>query len=303
MRDDKVIETPGEPSILELRIMAEMEADPHQRAAIEATIIRRANALVVKNLRLANDYAKKHYSKFSGAQRSDVRQHALMGLMEASKKFDPKKGKFSSIAVPYMRKHVQKLYASGRGLVRHAKNPEWRPSMVEFEMSRMESEGLHPTFEEACNRLGVPAGERGALKDAHALGRREYEFIGRFNEPFDDEDDNPTLDEVIRRETIEKYRAGMEKLPPIVRECVSDMALGKYQFQSAERLGLCRPSVMKYRTLGLKWLRYFVGEGPEPEDPLIVYKELPKRLGTAVPNPEDNYSEYALRDCDFLQEA
>ncbi len=270
-------------SIEDLRRLADVTEDPEKKAAIERTIIERSNVLVMQWMRYAYKFAESYYRYFPGSE-DDVNQAALLGMTEASRKFDDAKGKFHNIAAWHMLKQLQRMHATSGKLVRHAKNPRYRPSVVIREIERMQSEGLRPDFDVACDRLGIPVVHRGALREAWELKQKEYEVILSCNEPFHDED--PTMSDVLDRERSELLRSSLDRLPKIVKEVLLDYASGVFQSDTSERLDICRPSVLRYRTLGIRWMKYYMGEGPKPIHPLIV-KEMPS-TGTIVPTLPEN---------------
>jgi RNA polymerase sigma factor (sigma-70 family) len=235
----------------------------------------------------ANDYIATR-GMFRGCTREDVYQQALMGMWEATKKYEEGKGKFSTLSAWYMRKWINKLHGTSNGLVHHAKNPKYRPSKIDRELRRMREEGLEPTFEGACIRLEIPEGQRETVKTAWELKKKRYKGIEKWNEP----SKGPSLVDMIAEkdkstEESRKLREALKKLPSAVREIVEDFANEVEQHETQRRLGMSRMTLAKYRALGLQWLRYFMGLYEDPPEKPLPPEWVPRlkrdtEIGTAV---------------------
>jgi RNA polymerase sigma factor (sigma-70 family) len=268
--------------------------DPEELAALplepepESTLSRQElmDSCELWAFKYANDYIATR-GMFRGCTRDDVYQQALMGMWEATKKYKEGKGKFSTLSAWYMRKWINKLHGTSNGLVHHAKNPKYRPSKITRELQKMRNEGLEPTFEGACDRLEIPKGQRETVKISWELKKKKYKGIEKWNVPIG----GPTLVEMIAEKELttrgsEKLREALGKLPGAVREIIEDFANEVDQQDTQARLGMSRMTLAKYRTIGLQWLRYYMGlYENEPEKPLPPeWVPRPKReVGTRVP--------------------
>lgn len=236
--------------------------------------------------KFANDYIATR-GMFRGCTIHDVYQQALWGLWEATGKHEEGKGRLSTISAWYMRKYINKLHGTSNGLIHHAKNPKYRPSRVDKELRKMREEGLEPTFEGAAVRIGIPEGQRETVRTSWELKKKKYTGLSKWSEPVgkDSVADYVAMKEIRDAEHAKLVEA-LRKLPSALREIIVDFVSEVEQYETLDRLGMSRMTLVKYRTIGLQWLRYYMGLlSDPPETPLPPeWVPRPKRdTGTTVP--------------------
>lgn len=271
----------------ELRRIAKSERDKATRDELERIILERSNALVLKWQRFAYDFAEPYHKLFPHSKWDDIDQEALLGLVEASKMNDDKKGEFSTIAAWYMRKNILKFkYKEGRLVVEPRSAPVNPKRITEL----IEKNGWwrdEDRFDRACDILGVDEVYRSSLRKAWELRDKEFVVMSAMHEPETD----LSSQEVKKVDDIEEfdfYAKGLERLPFVVREVIQDYLDGVIQSVTCKRLQISRPSLNHYKELGFKWLKFYLGLGPEP-DRRITFRRKPARAGTAVPEDSQQW--------------
>lgn len=236
--------------------------------------IQRGNTLTEQWVNWAKDYGTSYYLRHPSIPEDDFHGAAFLGMTEASRLYEPKHGGFGGFATWHMRKAIQKLLSSSAKMTCRPRN--WRTSIQKLyaEMEMMAHEGLTPTFDAACDRMGVGEKQRGALRDMYDIRSREtipLEYATITDEHWS------SLESMVDTEEFHQMREAMKKLPGIYVCILIDTFNQVPMKELARKYGLSEPTVLRYKRRGVDWLRFFMGTGPRPPHEITV------KSGTMVP--------------------
>jgi len=218
-------------------------------------------ALVHRYEPLASSIAR-HFGG-RGRDSEDLRQVALLGLVEAVDRFDPKAGtRFSTFAVPTIEGELRR-YLRDQGNAVHVPRgmQELRQKLGQASAEMTQRLERAPTIQELSSELHVPEESVGAALRLDQLDH-PLSLDGDFERPADDEPcqleecigaDDPALHITEERLGV---RQALERIPESHRRVIGMRYLeGRSREQTARRLGLTLSRVEQFEQWGLRELR------------------------------------------------
>jgi RNA polymerase primary sigma factor len=248
--------------------------------------------LVNSNLRLVIMWAKR-FAKVTRLELEDLIQEGNIGLMKAAKRFDPKKGKFSTTATWWIKSKIRRYIATKSDCV---KGPGWHLKAIVRRWRQVAAEieqqvGRTPTHAEIQEKMKLPKQQLAQIKivlslkgivrlgggddedengtcvrqlpDKHKenIPGHIYTFGGRRIE------DDKVIKEPIIQATMAEIRQTMNMYPHILRsdDCGKEIRVWECRYlqgmtleETGQLMGITRERVRQIETDALRRMRNFL---------------------------------------------
>lgn len=245
------------------REAASSEAEP-QRAQTDAT----PDALVLEHLDLARAVARR-FSRRGTSRDEDLVQVAYVGLVKASRRFDPVRGhEFAAFAVPTITGEIKRHLRDSGWFVRPPRRvQELRARISEAGPRLAQAFGREPTASELVDDLGEPIAE---VREALACG--DHMQPTSLDGPIGSDRDTTVGqmlpaqgDELDRAESAAVVSAALTALTPRDRRVV-ELRFFEDRTQSdiAGELGVTQMQVSRILARTLAAMRDHIQNGPPP---------------------------------------
>jgi RNA polymerase sigma factor (sigma-70 family) len=187
----------------------------------------------------------------------DIAQETRLAVLYASRTYDGSRGPFWY----YVRFVVSKAFAEfiSKNYTDIALPVDWQKKIRP--LTREMRKHPHLSYEDVLSFMDIPETQRSYIRDIYrAVGRSIVPSLDGFH-PVVYED---TLDSIVSREETDRFNREVSRLPLIYQEVIIGRFSGESVASLARRLGITFQTVYRKYDVGIEWLSYFVGEGPEP---------------------------------------
>jgi RNA polymerase sigma factor (sigma-70 family) len=231
-------------------------ADPDRKAE--------SDALVLANLKLVHYFAHRYDDGITESQYDDLAGAGFLGLVKASRIYDPSRGRFPVYAVSIIRREISWEWGRIRSQVIVDTNTRIRVKVVERTAGER---GID--FRSAYLALGYPPGQMGSHCLAREAMARSYVSADAMRSEYDGlellgvETGDPS-DGLSRAELMDLIMDALGELPFVYRDSLMGRLRGESGDTIGRRHGLSDSTIMKYSRISIQWVRYRFGLGPMP---------------------------------------